>query len=74
YHAHVYYDDDSRTTAAWLREQLAERVEVRLGRRGGGAGGGGAPPGSPRRRRSRTSNRSASCSRNQAAVVRESSS
>ena len=33
YHAHVYYDDDaSRTTAAWLREAIAERFEVRLGR------------------------------------------
>ena len=32
YHAHVYYDDASRTTAAWLREALAERFEVRLGR------------------------------------------
>ncbi len=39
YHAHVYYDDDSRTTAAWLREQLAERFEVRLGRGGGEPGG-----------------------------------
>ena len=32
YHAHVYYDDASRTTAAWLREAIAERFEVRLGR------------------------------------------
>ena len=32
YHAHVYYDDASRTTAGWLREALAERFEVRLGR------------------------------------------
>ena len=32
YHAHVYYDDASRPTAAWLREALAERFEVRLGR------------------------------------------
>ena len=32
YHAHVYYDDGSRPNAAWLREALAERFEVRLGR------------------------------------------
>ena len=32
YHAHVYYDDASRTTAAWLRQAIAERFEVRLGR------------------------------------------
>ena len=32
YHAHVYYDDASRTTAAWLREAIAECFEVRLGR------------------------------------------
>ena len=32
YHAHVCYDDASRTTAAWLREAIAERFEVRLGR------------------------------------------
>ena len=32
YHAHIYYDDDSRTTAAWLREAIAECFEVRLGR------------------------------------------
>ena len=32
YHAHVYYDDASRTTAARLREAIAERFEVRLGR------------------------------------------
>lgn len=32
YHAHVYYDDASRATAARLREALAARFEVRLGR------------------------------------------
>ena len=33
YHAHVYYPDDaSRVTATWLREAIAERFEVRLGR------------------------------------------
>ena len=32
YHAHVYYDDASRATAAWLRDALAARFEVRLGR------------------------------------------
>lgn len=32
WHAHVYYDDSSRSTAAWLREALAERFAVRLGR------------------------------------------
>ena len=32
YHAHVYYDDASRETAARLREAIAERFEVRLGR------------------------------------------
>ena len=32
YHAHVYYDDASRATAARLREALAARFEVRTGR------------------------------------------
>lgn len=32
YHAHIYYDAASRETAALVREQLAERFDVRLGR------------------------------------------
>lgn len=32
YHAHVYYDEASRGTAEWLREQLGERFQVELGR------------------------------------------
>ncbi|WP_372695484.1 DOPA 4,5-dioxygenase family protein [Immundisolibacter sp.] len=32
YHAHVYFDPDTRPLAAWLREQLGERFAVRLGR------------------------------------------
>ncbi len=32
YHAHVYYDDASRARAAELRERLAERFSVQLGR------------------------------------------
>lgn len=32
YHAHIYYDDDSRLTAGWLRQQLDRRFEVTLGR------------------------------------------
>ena len=32
YHAHVYYDGQSRATAAWLREQVAARFDVVLGR------------------------------------------
>lgn len=32
FHAHVYYDEDSREKAALLREALSERFEVELGR------------------------------------------
>ncbi len=32
YHAHVYYDEASRGAAERLRESLAERFEVELGR------------------------------------------
>ncbi len=32
YHAHVYYDEDSRRTAEWLRTELGARFEVELGR------------------------------------------
>ncbi len=32
YHAHVYYDDATRETAAQIREQLAARFDVDLGR------------------------------------------
>ncbi len=32
YHAHVYFEPDSKDAAQWLREQLDERFEVRLGR------------------------------------------
>jgi len=32
YHAHVYYDEASRSTAEWLREELGARFEVELGR------------------------------------------
>ena len=32
YHAHVYYDEASRERAAWLREQVALRFSVILGR------------------------------------------
>jgi DOPA 4,5-dioxygenase len=32
YHAHIYYDEESRTAAAKLREDLDAAFEVRLGR------------------------------------------
>jgi DOPA 4,5-dioxygenase len=32
YHAHIYYDEASRDRAAWLREQVALRFAVVLGR------------------------------------------
>ncbi len=32
YHAHVYYDDASRAAAALVREEIAGRFEVRMGR------------------------------------------
>ena len=32
YHAHVYYDDGSRERAAWLRDALAARFAVEIGR------------------------------------------
>ncbi len=32
YHAHIYYDDATRETAARIREALGERFEVALGR------------------------------------------
>jgi aromatic ring-cleaving dioxygenase len=33
YHAHVYFRDaEERATAAWLREELAARFDVQLGR------------------------------------------
>ena len=32
YHAHIYYDDSTRDAAAKLREAIAARFEVRLGR------------------------------------------
>ncbi len=32
YHAHIYYDDASRETAARVREALGARFEVKLGR------------------------------------------
>ncbi len=32
YHAHVYYDEASRERASWLREQVALRFTVVLGR------------------------------------------
>ena len=32
YHAHVYYDDSNRTLALQLRDQIAERFAVQVGR------------------------------------------
>src|SRR4051812_40013637 len=32
YHAHVYYDDETRPVATWLRETLAASFPVELGR------------------------------------------
>jgi DOPA 4,5-dioxygenase len=32
WHAHVYYDDESRERAMYLREAVDERFEVKLGR------------------------------------------
>lgn len=32
YHAHVYYDDDSRANAARMREQIEQRFKVEMGR------------------------------------------
>ncbi len=32
YHAHIYYDDQSRAAAAAVREEIASRFNVRLGR------------------------------------------
>ena len=32
YHAHIYYDDTSRDTAAHLREAIARSFKVELGR------------------------------------------
>lgn len=32
YHAHIYYDDSSRPTAAWLRETIEKSFPVRMGR------------------------------------------
>ncbi len=32
YHAHIYYDEVSRATAARIREELDTRFEVQLGR------------------------------------------
>jgi DOPA 4,5-dioxygenase len=32
WHAHVYYGDDSREQAIWLREAMDERFDVKLGR------------------------------------------
>ncbi len=32
FHAHVYYDDATRSVDAWLRDELDSRFVVRLGR------------------------------------------
>ena len=32
YHAHIYYDEDNRTTAAKLREDIEAAFDVRMGR------------------------------------------
>lgn len=32
YHAHIYYQPESRGHAAWLREELGQRFPARLGR------------------------------------------
>ena len=32
YHAHVYYDEETRAGAAWLREQIERNFTVRMGR------------------------------------------
>ena len=32
YHAHVYYDEETRAAAAWLREQIERNFTVRMGR------------------------------------------
>lgn len=32
FHAHVYFDPDTREAAAWVRDALAERFDVELGR------------------------------------------
>ena len=39
YHAHVYFDEGTRTVAAWLRDELAVRFQVKLGRWKNGAVG-----------------------------------
>jgi DOPA 4,5-dioxygenase len=32
FHAHIYYDPVSRDAAAWVREELGAKFDVRLGR------------------------------------------
>ena len=32
FHAHIYYDDDTRSTAADIREAISEQFEVEMGR------------------------------------------